>query len=133
MREHLTLPYGANEIVALRRQGKRPADMILVSLIGPLRREVNPQVIAKPGRAYDWRFLVGLDVLLVASAEIEKADVRRVADAIAAESPAYLGVWFGDKQQGQHIAWGRFRPKSKAAKRMFAFDKKEFSGIGVSA
>lgn len=133
MSDAMQLPYGAQEIVETRRLGKRPADMVLVSLIGPLRREINPVVIAKPGRAYDWRFLVGLDVMLVASSALDKPAVRRVADAISVVSPSYLGVWFGDKQQGQHIAWGRFKPKSKAVRRMFDFDKKAFSGMGAAA
>lgn len=62
-----TIPHGAAEIVALRKAGKRPADLVLVSLVGPLRGEGNPQVIAKASRHYDWRFLVGLEVMLVAN------------------------------------------------------------------
>lgn len=47
-----SMPYGAQEIADLRAIGKRPADMVLVSLIGPLR-ELNPVVVARPERRYD--------------------------------------------------------------------------------
>ena len=57
------LPYGGREIADLRGQGKCPADMVILSLIGPLR-EKNPVLVAKPERAYDWRFLVGLEVMV---------------------------------------------------------------------
>ena len=123
------VPYGAQEIINNRMIGKRPADMVLVSLVGPLR-EVNPVVVAKPGRAYDWRFLARLEVLMVVSSAIDALAVRRVADAILAVQPSYFGIWFGDRQRGQHIAWGSYRPKAIAIRTMFAADRKMFSGIG---
>lgn len=56
------LPYGAQAIAELRSNRKRPADMVLVSLIGPLH-EINPVVMARPDKRYDWRFLAGLEVI----------------------------------------------------------------------
>lgn len=122
-------PYGGREIAEIRAKRQKPADMVLVSLVGPLR-EVNPVVIARPERSYDWRFLVGLDVLIVAKSSIDKSLVKRVIDAVAAIKPEYLGVWLTDKQNGAHIAWGEFHPKSKATRWMSPFDRKNFAGVG---
>ena len=123
------LPYGGREIAELRANRQKPADMVLVSLIGPLR-ELNPVVIAQPARTYDWRFLTGLDVLIVASTDIEQCLVRRVADALAALKVGYLGVWFSDKQNGAHISIMGLRPKSKSMRWMSPFDRRQFAGIG---
>lgn len=131
MSEKFSLPYGANEIVALRRQGKRPADMILVSMVGPLRGESNPVVVANPSRDYDWRFLVGLDALLVVASSTDKTAVRRVAGKIASAIPNYLGVWFSDKKVGQHVSWGHYKPTAKATKKMYQHDCEKFAGIGA--
>jgi hypothetical protein len=121
------LPYGAREIVETRSVGKRPADMVLLSLIGPLR-ERNPVVVASPDRAYDWRFLVGLEVLIVARTEICREHVSRIVRDVLAHSPTYLGVWFADRQGGANVAFGSWRLKS--GRTMTATDRAAFSGIG---
>lgn len=105
------LPYGAAEIVANRSNGKRPADMVLVSLIGKLP-ESQPVIVAKPGRAYDWRFLVGLDALIVADSTTAKGDVRSVLSALLALPTSYLGLWLADRQSGFNVAWGGLRARS---------------------
>jgi len=105
------VPYGAQEIIDNRMIGKRPADMVLVSLVGPLR-EANPVVVAKPGRAYDWRFLARLEVLIVASTAIDRGAVKRVVDAVLPHKPDYLGVWFADRQAGMNVAFGCWRLRS---------------------
>lgn len=125
------LPYGAREIVEIRGLGKRPADMILVSLVGQIR-ESNPIVVAKPCREYDWRFLVGLDVLLVVSSAIDQSAVRRVVDEIQTIGTGYFGVWFVDKQAGRSLAWGKFKPAAKASRVMFAYERAQFAGIGAA-
>jgi len=121
------LPYGAREIVETRTIGKRPADMVLVSLVGPLR-EVNPVVVAKPERCYDWRFLVDLQVLIVASSSTSKESVARLVRSIGEHQPQYLGVWFADKKQGLNIAFGKWKLRSGRA--MGATEKAAFDGIG---
>jgi twinkle protein len=100
------LPYGAAEIVAARQAGNRPADVVLVSIIGPLR-EINPVVIAKPNRAIDWRFLVDLDVLLVADSTTDGAAVRRTVSDLAAVKPSWLGLWLADVQDGAEVRKNR--------------------------
>lgn len=123
------LPYGGREIAELRSNRQRPADMVLVSLIGPLY-ELNPIVIANPEKAYNWRFLSGLEVLIVANASMDKAQVKSVVGSVAAFSPEYLGLWLSDKQEGVHIAFGSYCPLSKAARWMSPYDRKTFKGIG---
>ena len=54
------MPYGAKPILEARKQGRRPKDMILISLIGRLENEINPVVIAEKDIAYDWAWIRGL-------------------------------------------------------------------------
>lgn len=122
------VPYGAQEIIDNRMIGKRPADMVLVSLVGPLR-EANPVVVAKPGRAYDWRFLARLEVLIVVSSAIDRGAVKRVVDAVLPHKPDYLGVWFADRQAGMNVAFGCWRLRS--GRGMGEHDRKAFEGIGA--
>lgn len=125
------LPYGGQAIANLRQQGKRPADMVLVSLVGPLRGETNPTVIAQLGRAYDWRWLRDLDVLVVAGSQQPKPAVRAVIEGIKAELPAYLGLWIADQQNGIHLIVGHVvaRPKG-LLRRMDSADHEQYAGIG---
>jgi len=122
------LPYGASEIVATRRAGKKPADMLLVSLVGGLR-EANPVVVAKPEKSYDWRFTARLEVLIVATTSTSKASLARIVEAILAHRPAYLGVWFADRQAGMNVAFGGWRLSS--GRGMGAKDREAFAGIGA--
>lgn len=116
------LPYGAREIIALRNTGKRPADMVLVSLIGPLR-EINPVVVAQANRAYDWRFLADLEVLLVANSGITSAPLRRLTTAFAKLTTGFVGVWIADMQAGAWQGARRLHPLPIA-------DCLELAGIG---
>ena len=125
------LPYGAAEILAARKVGKRPADLLLVSLIGPLRGEGNPVLIAQPGRDYDWRFLVGLQSLIVAETSLPSAQVRSIADNIKAVKPEYLGLWFADKQSGLHLVLGGAVARPHGLLRyMSEAERQNFVGIG---
>lgn len=126
MRNHAT-PYGAAEIIAMRSSGKRPADTVLVSLIGPLR-ERGPVVIAQPGRAYDWRFLVGLDVLLVANAGT--STVRETLRVIDHEAPASLQLWLADAQDGAIVQIAGWRPATKTGRRMDLSQRVALAGLG---
>lgn len=126
------LPYGGQAIADLRASRKRPADMVLVSLIGPLR-EINPVVMARPEKSYDWRFLAGLEVLLVVETQLEADLVKRAADAILNVKPDYLGLWFADRQDGLNLAFGCWKPRTKACRRMGIADRHTLAGIGRAA
>ena len=121
------LPYGAAEIVAIRSTGKRPADMVLVSMIGPLR-ETNPVVIAQPSRSYDWRFVVALPVLIVATTDTP--NLAGIVKAVDSAEPDYLSVWFSDRQDGINIQIDGYRPQTKSGRRMGAVQRATFAGLG---
>lgn len=123
----LPIPYGGAEILALRQSGKRPADMVLVSLIGPLR-ELNPVVIAKPERSYDWRFLALLSVLVVGTTKTER--LPGIVKSIEAADPASLSVWFADQQDGINVLIDGWKPRSKEGRRMGIAQRCRYSGIG---
>lgn len=122
------LPYGGREIAELRSTGKRPADMVLVSLIGPLR-ESNPVIVAKPGRAYEWRFLIGLHVAVVA--DTETLNLPDVVRAIEAAKPATLSVWFADRQDGINVVLRGYRPQTKSGRRMGILQRAAWAGLGT--
>ncbi len=122
------LPYGAAEIVANRSLGKAPAEMVLISLIGPLR-EGQPVIVAKPGRAYDWRFLVNLDAMIVVDSTTPKADVSNVLRALLALPTGYLGVWLADRQTGFNVAWGALRARSGGFLRYLTRSDSEAAGL----
>ena len=108
----MNLPYGAQEIVQLRSQGKRPADLILVSMMGLLKDEINPVVIAKD-QSYDWRFLHGLNVMIVVNMKTSPEAIHQISEDIAAVKPEYCGVVWYDKNDGLNICWGSYKPKAK--------------------
>lgn len=128
----LNLPYGGREIAELRATGKRPADMVLLSLIGPLRGENNPVVIANPDRSYDWLFLLGLEVLVIADTKTPPGAVRRVLDALKALQMEYLGLWLTDLQDGRHciVSHVEARPRG-LLQHMDSRDRQQFAGLGL--
>lgn len=121
------LPYGAAEIVALRRAGKCPADLLLISLIGPLR-ETNPVIIAQPSRIYDWRFVIGLPVVVIAETATQRLGL--IVKAIEGESPRWLSVWFADQQDGVNILIDGYRPQTKTGRCMGVAQRVAFAGLG---
>ena len=123
------LPYGGREIAEIRAKRQKPADMVLVSLVGGIRA-VNPLVIARPERTYDWRFLAGLEVMIVASMSIPAEQINRVKKAILAVKPEYLGIWFADLQNGMSVAFGSWIPKSKASRMFSPSDRLNLAGVG---
>lgn len=125
------LPYGAAEIITLRKAGKCPADMVLVSLVGALPNEDNPVVLARLGHRYDWRFLTGLECLVVAESKQAPQVVRELMDQLKLLLPVYLGIWFADLQQGiNFIVSGVHAHPHGLLRYMTAEDSQNFSGIG---
>lgn len=125
------LPYGAAEIISGRMKGKRPADMVLLSLVGPLRGENNPVVIATPGSRYDLRFLTGLECLVVSDSTQPKQAVREIMEQLKALLLPYLGLWFADRQQGINLIVGGVIARPRGLLRyMTAADRRNFFGIG---
>lgn len=77
----------------------KPSDMILVSLVGPLRGELNPVVIVGDRKDYEWWWVRGLDICVFTNKE---ADWRRHLMDISAQRPAKLAVWDVERGSG---AW----------------------------
>lgn len=86
----LALPENAKAIVQARLRGMKPADMVIVSLVGPLETE-NPIVIARPGVSYDWRWARGLDLCLYLNASDDTWGLT--AMDVAKARPAHLSLW----------------------------------------
>ncbi len=125
------LPYGAAEIVALRSAGKRPADTLLVSLVGPLNGETNPAIIARPERAYDWRFAVGLSLIVIARTDTQH--LAGTVKAIAEVEPAGLSVWFAEQQDGVNVLIDGYRPSTKTGRRMGPQQRASLAGLGSAS
>lgn len=122
------LPYGAREIAELRSTGQRPADLVLISFLGPLR-ESNPVIVAQPSRTYDWRWLVGLSVAIVVTTDAP--NLAGIVKAIEAAKPATLSVWFADKQDGVNVALPGYRPRTKSGRRMGLMQRVAWAGLGT--
>lgn len=123
------LPYGAREIAELRAKGKRPADLVLVSFVGPLR-ESNPVVVAQPSRSYDWRFVFGLHVAVVV--KTDTPNLAGIVNTIEAATPATLSVWFADQQDGVNLLIEGYRPRTKAGRRMDVWQRADYAGLGTA-
>lgn len=87
---------GAEPILAARMKGYKPADMVAISLVGPLGLE-NPTVFAKPEDKYDWRWVRDLDVCLYLNGE---QDWPMILKDIALQRPKHLSLW------DQVAGWG---------------------------
>ena len=91
----------ARQIVEMRKHGKQPAQWILVSFIGRIENEDNgATVYAMPDRDYDWRWVVGLE--LIAFARQGQA-VAQQLKAIRNECPKTLSLWDVDLKTGAQV------------------------------
>lgn len=90
------LPYGARPIAEARLRGQRPADLLIVSLVGPLD-EVNPVIVADPAKQYDWRFMIDLKACIFARPGVRFSPVVL---EIARHLPLWLGLWDVDAEEG---------------------------------
>lgn len=79
----------AQAIFDQRMRGFRPADMVMVSLVGPVWT-ANPVVFAKVPEKYDWRWVRGLDVCVHINDDI---DWPEMVKQIGLQRPSYLCVW----------------------------------------
>lgn len=93
------LPNGADKILALRKRGQKPAEMLIVSLIGPTR-EANHHVFADPDGLYDWRWIVGLDACIFMRPGVLW---KPIALAVAMAKPHWLGVYDATRFVGADV------------------------------
>lgn len=94
----MTLPYGALPIADARKRGLKPADMVIVSLVGPLDCG-NPVVIAG-SKEYDWWWTRGLQICVFARSG---TPWRRTLAGISAHRPAKLWLWDVERAEGADV------------------------------
>lgn len=83
------IPKNAEPIIAARLKGRKPGELIRVSLVGTLCHG-NHVVYAAPGQAYDWRCMCDLDVCLHIGPSNDWYDTLK---DIALARPAHLSMW----------------------------------------
>lgn len=89
----------AEAILAARMKGLKPADMVIVSLVGPVGMD-NPTVFAKPNVSYDWRWVRGLDVCLYLNDDQEWPDLLK---SVALQRPEHLNLWSHSGEWGAKV------------------------------
>ena len=113
------LAYGAQQIWDMRMQGKRPNEIVFVSLVGPLV-DGNFQVLLDPAdriSTFDWRWVRDLSVCLVYHDKVPHQRVSEVSKAVVRQAPnggyvkpftptiGYLWMWDVIKQHGLQLTW----------------------------
>ncbi len=93
------IPKNADPIIAARLKGRKPVELIRVSLVGPLS-EGNHVVHAPPGKAYDWRWTRDLDICLHIGLSNDWVETLK---AIALQRPAHLNIWNTSDQWGAKV------------------------------
>lgn len=101
---------GADHIVKARMRGYKPADAVVISLVGRTGL-VNPTVQPVAGQRYDWRWIAGLDVVLCIS---RKTPWRDLALALKMAGPEHLRLWDTDSQRGATAYWRPVFPIDEA-------------------
>lgn len=117
---------GADSIIKERMRGFRPADTVVVSLVGPFAVQ-NPTVLPEIGKQYDWRWIKGLDVALLIASSI---DWKQIAFDIKQAGPEYLCVWDIHTHRGAQVVWRPYQTKPEA----FSFELRGWHfGLDYSA
>lgn len=90
------LPTGSKPIVEARIAGKRPADLLIVSMVGRVP-ETNPVILADGD---DWRFLEGLEVCVFTK---RGKPFRELCKQIAFNGPKSLWLWDVENWEGATV------------------------------
>lgn len=92
----MNLATNADKILAARMRGMKPADMVVVSLVGLVGLE-NPTVLANPAEAYDWRWVRDLNVCVYLNDDLDWPTAMK---SVAMQRPASLNLWNMEEQWG---------------------------------
>lgn len=95
----LILAQNAEPILAARMKGKKPVDMVIVSMVGPVVTQ-NPIVFAKPDEQYDWRWVRDLDVCVYMDGDV---DWQALLLDVALQLPAHLSLWDSGAKWGTAV------------------------------
>jgi hypothetical protein len=102
----MNLPFGADYIIGLRKQGRKPADPIIVSMGGNIPALANFQV-AVTSPENDWRFMKDLDAIVYTSPG--DARIRPVLRQLARYVRS-MDLWDGRKGVTLYPVWhGQYR------------------------
>lgn len=101
---------GAERIIKDRMRGYRPADAVIVSMVGRTGF-ANPTILPAAGQRYDWRWIVGLDVVLCIS---RKTAWRELALEVKLAGPEHLRLWDVENQRGAEVYWRPIFPVNEA-------------------
>lgn len=93
------IPRSAERIAEARKRGKKPSDMVIVSMVG-LLDELNPQIIVTATKEYEWWFLRGLSVVVFTKNDI---NWRPMVEAIAKARPQHLWIWDVENLEGADV------------------------------
>ena len=99
------LPRNGENLLRMRRNGLRPDELVLASLVGSLGY-CNYTLYSDPGMVCDWSMLAGLEVELVASTAVPLAAVLRALADIASSVPASMSLAY---LEGARVDCGRSR------------------------
>lgn len=94
----MKLPNGAESVIAARKKGMKPAELLIVSLVGKTG-EANHTIYANPQGEYDWRWLVGLQVCVYVN---NATQWRDILVAIAKSRPQLLCLYNVDQFKGAY-------------------------------
>jgi hypothetical protein len=93
-------PNGAEAVIAARKRGMKPSEMLIVSLIGAVN-ESNHTIYANPESEYDWRWLVGLKVCIYIN---DATKWKPISTAIARARPEWMGIYNADQFKGADVS-----------------------------
>lgn len=86
----------SQKIINLRKNGYRPDEMILISLVGKID-ELNHTVFAVPSIEYDWKWCRELDICVYANSAVIW---QPIINSISLENPRFLALWDVDRKEG---------------------------------
>jgi hypothetical protein len=97
------LPKYSDRLLALRLDGKDPAELVIVSLDGLQTEYIdNYQMVCDVRKQYDWRLLAGLEVCLLIRASIPSL-MDFMLDMAKGIRPGRLHIWDIDSHMGASL------------------------------
>ena len=111
------LAHGAEQIWDLRLKGKKPTEVVFISMIGELNAGTFQVMAPKGGFAdYDWRWVRDLSVCLVYDEQTPPKPCSELARILVRCAPnggytkfspafGYLWTWNASRQNGQLLEW----------------------------
>ena len=91
----------ALDIVDMRKSGKKPASWVLISFVGRVPvQDDGFTCYAKPELDYDWRWVIGLDVIVFGKKGQASAHHLK---AMRNEQPKSLSLWDTDLKTGAEV------------------------------